>query len=684
MTAPGRPRDAARRRVVERLASGVTPLVGLVAVILLGVVLRSYRLQQLGDFDFDEVASVWYARSAPLDIIAAIAEAPFEHPPLYYVALHYWVTWFGEHEPVVRWLSVPFGVLLIPATYRLARMYLRPWPSVFAAGVVAVLPLLIFFSREARMYAPAALFGTLALWLFERAMRRGRARDWLWLALSIVVGAYVDYTAALAVVAMNLSLPWRYREQRRRVVGFVALELACLGAALPWLLLARGVQDSLPAFGTGGLGLNLIREVAASAWLDVFVGDASVRGGGRAGALVAAVLGLLAGAGVVTALARRTAGLVLASVAAVVGFLALLLIFDKDYQARYLLPAIPALAILAAVPLELVPRRAWLTAPVAAMAVVVLAGPVYASRAYYDDYRRGDYRSITSTIENLARPRRPGRDEGKFRDAVVLAGPWQGWYWRHYFPDFLDKVDVWFLPDEVPPAVTAREVNKKLERAANNHRRLWVVLAGLEQADPNGYVEAWLSSQWQARSEVYRNGVLQLYMTNVLDLVDRRGRVKLGDDFQIDKIQFTGARADQGPREAGDGVRFTVFIGALRPLDYDVRMRVWLRTPSGLIYAKDTYAQDSRLRRTSEWQPGDKHQLRTALWVPAEAEAGSYQAFVAFLRPDDRPLMANGLFKNTEHRGVDYLWLGPVDIVAPTVPLANEADLREALGGPTR
>ena len=659
-------------------------MVGLLAVLVLGATLRSLRLQQLGDFDFDEVAAVWYARSLPLDIIAAIAEAPFEHPPLYYVALHYWTMWFGEQEPIVRWLSVPFGVLLIPATYQLARMYLRPWPAVFAAGVVAVSPMLIFFSREARMYAAAALFGTLALWLFERAMRRGRRRDWMWLALAIVVGAYVDYTAALALVALNLSLPWRFRRQRRRVVAFVAIELVCLAAALPWVLLARGVQDSLPAFGTGSLGLGLIREVAASAWLDVFVGDAAIRGGGRAGALVAGVLGALVVVGVALAVARRTGGLLLAKAAAVLGYLALLLIFDKDYQSRYLLPAIPTLAVLAAVPFSLAPSRFWVTAPAAVLVVAALAGPMYASRAYYDDYRRGDYRSITSTIENLARPRRPGRDEGKFRDAVVLAGPWQGWYWRHYFPGFLDKVDVWFLPEEVPPAVTAEEVNRKLERAANNHRRLWVVLAGLGQADPEGHVEAWLSSQWQARSEIYRNGVLQLYMTNVLDLVDRRGHVKLEQDFQVDVIQFTGTRADQGPREAGDGVRFTVFIRALQPVDYDLRLRVWLRTPSGVIYAKDLYAQDRLLRRTSQWEPGEKHPVRTALWVPAEAEPGSYEAFVAFLRPDGRPLSALGRLAKITHPGVDYLWLGPVEMVPPSIPMASEGEMRERLGGPIR
>ena len=103
-----------------------------------------------------------------------------------------------------------------------------------------------------------------------------------------------------------------------------------------------------------------------------------------------------------------------------------------------------------------------------------------------------------------------------------------------------------------------------------------------------------------------------------------------------------------------------------------------------MIYAKELYAQDRQLRRTSEWQPDDAHQLRTALWVPAEAEPGSYQAFITFLRPDDRPLTAVGELSGIVHPGVDYVWLGPVEIVPPSVPLANEAELRAALGGPIR
>ena len=662
----------------------IPPAMVLLGVIIVAAALRGLFLRSLGDFDFDEVASVWYARSTPTDIVEVIARAPFEHPPLYYVGLHYWTTWFGEDEAIVRWLSGLFGFLLIPATFRFARCYLPSWPAVLVAAIVAGSPLLIFFSREARMYMPAALLATLALWMFERAMRRGRRIDWVWLGLAVLVGIYVDYTAALALVAMNLVLPWRLATQRRGVIVFVLLEVVGILLVLPWILMSSGLQDSLPAFGSGDFGIGIVRDVLSRAWMDVFVGDVEVRGGGRSGLIVATVFALLALAGCGIVISRRVGGLLLAQLIAVLGFLTLLLVFDKPYQARYVLPAVPVLSVLAVLPVSFLSRRTWLVAPISIVVLVMLVGPVYASRAYYDEYRRGDYRSITATVESLARPRRPGRDEGKFRDAVILAGPWQGWYWRHYFPGFLDKVDVWFLPDEVPPAVTAEEVNAKLSRAAHNHRRLWVVLAGLEQADPEKHVEAWLATQWQARSEIYRNGVLQLYMTNVLDLVDRRGHVDIGEDFETNFIQFTGARADQGPREAGDGVRFTLFMRAKRDVSYDLRVRVWLRTPRGDIYSKDLVAQNRSQQRTSEWLPGETYQVRTALWVPAEAAPGSYQAFVAFLTPDDRALIVNGAFREITHPSVSYLWLGPVDITEPSISLGNEAALRESVGGPIR
>ena len=123
---------------------------------------------------------------------------------------------------------------------------------------------------------------------------------------------------------------------------------------------------------------------------------------------------------------------------------------------------------------------------------------------------------------------------------------------------------------------------------------------------------------------------------------------------------------------------------AKRDVSYDLRVRVWLRTTSGDIYSKDLIAQNRAQQRTSEWLPGEIYQVRTALWVPAEAAPGSYQAFVAFLTPDDRALIVNGTFREITHPSVSYLWLGPVDITEPSISLGNEGALRESVGGPIR
>ena len=651
----------------QRLSRTLTPEWAVLLLVVLGAGLRLWNLEGLGDFDFDEVASVWYTRARLRDIVGDIALAPFEHPPLYYMALHLWIRCFGEAEAMVRALSIPFGLLLIPVTYRLARCYVAAWPAVVAAVVVTTSPLLVFFSREARMYAPAALFAVLSLWLFERAMRSGRRRDWLGLAICVAAGSYVDFTVAIALAAMVLALPWHWRRRRRRVLVFVAVGAASVAILLPWLILARGLHDSLPAFGTGDLTPGLLVEIGRMAWLDLLVGMEEVRSG-RLSTAIALGAATLAVGGVAAVVIRRRGGLMLGFMAAVVAFLALLLIFDKPYQPRYLLPAIPAIGVLVAAAIDAAPRVPLRSLAATGVALVLLVGPVAGSRAYFTDYVRGDYRSITTTIESLARPGRQDFGLRKYRDAVVLAGPWQGWFWRHYFPDFLDKVDVWLLPDEVPPAVSALEVHTKLAQAARNHRRVWVVLAGLEQADPGRLTETWLTRYlWQARSDVFRNGVLQLYMTREHDLVKRKGRVSINDDFEVAEMWFTGYREDQGPREAADGMRFSVRLVAPASIDYDLRLRVWVEGPGGTTYSKEFFAQNPRLERTSAWEPGEVHEVRTGLWIPADAPPGAYQTFMAFIGPDDQGLPVTGEFFRWRYVGQKAIWLGPTVFEPPSL-----------------
>ena len=649
--------------------------------VVLGTFLRVWRIDQLGEFDFDEVASVWYARQEPAEIFAAIAGAPFEHPPLYYVLLHWWNQAFGESEPLVRLMSVPSGVLMIPVTYVLGRRLFTPFVGVVAALIVAASPQLVFYSREARMYSIATLFGLLALYLFLRALDGGRRRVWFGLAVTLVVGAYLDYSALLAMAAIDLYLLFTWRRRKREAAYVLALQVVIAAAMLPWLLSSQGVANSLPAWATGDLSFGMLSHTARAAWLDMTVGLEGIRGG-RASVGIAALLGATGAIGYLIAAGRRKAGVLLAYVLATVGSLFLLFLFDKEYQPRYLMMGIPPMAIFAGYAVSQL--RAPRLLLVMAVLALFVAGPLYASRYYYLEYRRGDYRAITSAIDELALPAPEQLDPLKYRDAVVLAGPWQGWYWRHYFPGFEEEVDVWFLPDEVPPGVTWEEVDEKLTRAARNHRRLWVVLSALAQSDPNGYVERWLNvNLWRARDAAYRNGILQLYLTQSDGTVDRDdGALKVPDGPRLQRIVFDGYRADQPAQEAGDGVKFTFYFEADDVAEFDFRIRVWLEHGEGAVYERTFIPLAVDGRRPSQWTVGERAVGRIAVWVPAGAPTGRYETYMSVLDAAGQPMVLQDDLGGVFQDEPGIIRIGPVLIEESSLDLPDDSEIFAEFGGP--
>ncbi len=649
--------------------------------VVLGTFLRVWRIDQMGEFDFDEVASVWYARQDPGEIIAAIAGAPFEHPPLYYVLLHYWNGTFGESEPLVRLMSVPSGVLMIPVTYVLGRRLFNNFTGVVAALIVAASPQLIFYSREARMYSIATLFGLLALYLFVRALDDGRPRTWIGLGGTLVVGTYLDYSVLLAMAAIDLYLLFTWRSHRRAAAYVLGLQGFLALAMLPWLLSSQGIANSLPAWATGEFSVGMLRHTARTAWLDLTVGLENIRGG-RTSLGIAALLGAAAAGGYLLAARRQAAGLLLAYLPAVAAGLMLLFLFDKEYQPRYLMMAIPPMAIFAAHAVSRVPLSRSLL--VLAVLALFVAGPLYASRFYYQDYRRGDYRAITAAIDELALPAPTQLDPLKYRDAVILAGPWQGWYWRHYFPAFEEEVDVWFLPDEVPPGVRWEEVDDKLSRASRNHRRLWVVLSALRQSDPNGYVERWLNvNLWRARDAAYRNGILQLYLTQSGGTVDRDdGALKVPDGPRIQAIVFDGFRADQPAQEAGDGVRFTFHFEADDVTDFDFSLRVWLEHTDGTVYERGFTPLAVDGRRPARWTVGERAVGRIAVWVPAGAPSGRYESYLSVLDATGQPMVLEGELWGVFQDDPGVIRIGPVLIEESSLGLRDDADIFAEFGGP--
>ena len=85
----------------------------------------------------------------------------------------------ASRELAMRAPSILAGTAMVPVLYLLGRELYDTRAATFAAALAAFAPFLVWYSQEARMYALFMLFAALAMLGQLRALRRGRARDWL-------------------------------------------------------------------------------------------------------------------------------------------------------------------------------------------------------------------------------------------------------------------------------------------------------------------------------------------------------------------------------------------------------------------------------------------------------------------------------------------------------------------------
>ncbi|MEK9178975.1 MAG: glycosyltransferase family 39 protein [Patescibacteria group bacterium] len=129
----------------------------LIAILLFGFAFRLIALDQSLWLDEAIVAKVISTHSY-LEILRYFSPHDF-HPPLYYFIMKALTGVFGLSEIALRIPSVLFALGSVAVLYFGFGM----WPALF----LAVNPLFIYYSQEARMYAMATLFITLVLYLLK-------------------------------------------------------------------------------------------------------------------------------------------------------------------------------------------------------------------------------------------------------------------------------------------------------------------------------------------------------------------------------------------------------------------------------------------------------------------------------------------------------------------------------------
>lgn len=251
--------NTARERRLSPVIAGLTALAAAIRFSTLG--LQSYR--------HDEAVTAGRVLVASLPEAMHRVWAGESTPPLYYLLAWLWSRPFGVHEVGLRSLSALFGTATVPVAYLVGRELVGRRAGLALAALVAVEPMLVWYSQDARAYALLVLFSTAALLFFLRARRSGAARDLGWWAALSALALATHWFAffPLAIEAVWLLLRARPLRRVLAATGGVALAAAAL-APIALHQAEGGNNDWITTFGMAGR----LRETAIS----FFVGEAGL------------------------------------------------------------------------------------------------------------------------------------------------------------------------------------------------------------------------------------------------------------------------------------------------------------------------------------------------------------------------------------------------------------------------
>ena len=138
-----------------------------------GGFLRVFQLGSKGMW-LDETFSVWLANQPVADMLQWIVKID-QHPPLYYLLLHYWIALFGDTPYDARLLSALFGTATIPIIYLIGKRMSGAVVGLAAAVLLAFSPYNVYFAQETRMYTLLMFNAAVAIYALVRLLSDSRS-----------------------------------------------------------------------------------------------------------------------------------------------------------------------------------------------------------------------------------------------------------------------------------------------------------------------------------------------------------------------------------------------------------------------------------------------------------------------------------------------------------------------------
>lgn len=584
------------------------------------------RLHDIADQSLwhDEGNSLRLAERSINDLLDATSRDI--HPPGYYLLLKGWTELAGTSEFALRLLSALWGMLAVAGTVALGKRLFALEVGLLAAALIAVNPFAVYYGQEARMYAQLAALSVLSLWLFAGMIARAEWRHQhgepntnsfhtaaytFWTGLVNIAGLYTQYTFlfTIAVEIVLFAWYWLRRRDQRLLTTF---STAMIKTALAYSLWAFTAYDQLTSWAAPGDDSALGERLERIATILVY---------GQVVENLTVVLAIIPLFLLVVAILRVQEwwrlSLPLLLVMFSVGGLLLSGAY-RDANLKFLLPAQIALGIVLALGAvrfnEIVPRKP-LGLMVGILALAIIAGINLSNldEIYNNpDFARSDYRGIASTIE-------AAETEG---DAIILNAPNQAEVFTYYYDGDLP---VYGLPrglggDDVATLAETEEI-------LASHNRIFLVLWGDQERDPNHVVENTLNEQ---AFFVSHNWYVDVQLAQYVRLgeVAETPAVET-DTFFGENLCLTGytLSGDAFVANQGDVLGVTLYWELLDTLEKPYRVSIQLLKPDGTLAAQ---GQDTALDPTATPQ-----QDRQAIVLNDTLQPGEYTLIVSVYDPDD-------------------------------------------------
>jgi len=197
--------------------------------LLLSAITAAFRLVNIGQESlwYDEAFTSMLTRLDWPNMLAGIHGDV--HPPAWYVLEWLNVRLFGNSEIALRMPSALLSIIAVLLVWRIALLLKFDWQTALLAGVIAaLLPGVVYYGQEARMYMLLSVF---VLWAVWAAIRE----KWIALFIACTGALYTQNLGVFYVAAIGLAIVVSRFRTRRNLVQPAVVGIGIILAWFPWL-----------------------------------------------------------------------------------------------------------------------------------------------------------------------------------------------------------------------------------------------------------------------------------------------------------------------------------------------------------------------------------------------------------------------------------------------------------------